>query len=189
MSPHPQDAALLQRVQEGDGQAFEQLYLHYWEPLYLFALKRLQCAADAKDIVQDIFISLWERREQLAVHTSLAAYLHTAVHYKVLARISSLLNDKKKAARLAPVLLAGFTAARDTLHEKEVASAMAGKINLLPEKMRQVYLLSREEKLSLSEIAHQLNLSEQTIKNQLTTALSRLRSGLKEVLHLLLIIW
>ncbi|RFM27014.1 RNA polymerase sigma factor [Deminuibacter soli] len=183
------DSRLLERIAANEPQAFEQLYAQYWESLYLFAYRRLQSTAAAKDIVQDIFINIWERRSELVLHGSLTAYLHAAVRYKVIEKLSVLLKDRQRSSQLAAMVTGSFNDADTVIREKELIALIGQKIDLLPARMREVYLLSREEKLPVSEIASRLNLSEQTIKNQLTSALARLKDGLKEAASFLFTIW
>ncbi|CAL1517630.1 RNA polymerase sigma-70 factor [Chitinophaga sp. MM2321] len=173
------EAELLQLVAVDDAGAYEVLYNRYWQPLFLFAYKRLRHAAPSKDAVQDVFINLWKRRATLQLTASLRTYLFTAVRYEVLKNIAQ--SQKTTGSDdMALLPLSEDAATMDMLNEKELRSALAGAVDRLPEKMKEIYLLSRHYHKSIAEIAAELRISEQTVKNQLSKALLRLRVHLKD---------
>ncbi|HVI46660.1 MAG TPA: RNA polymerase sigma-70 factor [Chitinophaga sp.] len=173
------DTELLQLVARDDAAAYEILYNRYWEPLFLFAYKRLKFTSPAKDVVQDVFISLWKRRTTLQVTASLRTYLFTAVRYEVLRNIAQL-EQGPVCDDQALLHVPAEAAAADLLYEKELRYVLTDAIDKLPVKMKEIYVLSRQHHKSISEIASELALSEQTVKNQLSKALARLRMHLKE---------
>jgi len=178
--PTISDIVLLERIREDNVQAFKMLYDRYWKSLFLFAMKRLKNEADAKDIVQEILISLWIRRHTIVIETTLGAYLSSAAHYEILRCISGAIKDAQRKADITINILPGFAALLDPVQLKELNSILEKEINKLPSKMQQVFRLSREEELSLPEIAARLGITERTARNQLNTALHRLHYGLKE---------
>lgn len=162
-----------------DGQAaFRVLYERYWQPLYQKALVRLGSDADAQDAVQEVFISCWRNRQTIQTEASLAPYLFTALKYCIIKMVH-------RAAKKGIILPLSVTELEQTelsteelLQHKELQTIIAKEVTRLPDQMRRIYQLSRTEALSISEIAEQLNLSEQTVKNTLTTALKKLRQRL-----------
>jgi RNA polymerase sigma-70 factor (family 1) len=174
------ETELLLLVAADDGAAYEVLYNRYWQPLFLFAYKRLKHKEESKDAVQDVFINLWKRRTTLQLTASLRTYLFTAVRYEVLKKIAQARKTSgTEEMDLMPLPIEGATT-MDLLSEKELQHALSIAVNHLPPKMREIYLLSRQQHKSIAEIAQELCLSEQTVKNQLSKALLRLRMHLKE---------
>ena len=173
------EAELLQLVAADDGAAYEVLYNRYWQPLFLFAYKRLKNKDESKDAVQDVFINLWKRRSTLQLTASLRTYLFTAVRYELLKKIAqSRVTSGTEAMAGMPLPVEAATI--DILNEKELQHALSVAVNHLPAKMKEIYLLSRQQHKTIAEIAQELSLSEQTVKNQLSKALLRLRTHLKE---------
>lgn len=182
------DTALLAYIRQDHAGAFRELFSRHWERLYQFAFCRLKSEADAKDIVQELFIKLWLRRTELHIDTTVEAYLNSIVHYEVLSCISRTIKDSKRKEAIAQNILPDFTQLLDPLQMDELLALVEKEVNKLPEKMQQVYRLNREENLSVAEIAGMLHVSEQTVRNQLNTAIKKLRSGLKEALLLAIFI-
>lgn len=183
---HLPDQALLTAADEHT--AFSILYNRYWEQLYTKALQRLDNDADAQDCVQEIFISCWRNRQTIEVADSLAPYLFTALKYSIIKKV----YKKSKKGIVFPLsveALAKTTLSTDEFLEyKELQHLLSQEVNKLPEKMQMIYKLSRNEQLSVAEIANQLQVSEQTVKNTLTTALKRLRDKLSRYSSFLLLI-
>ncbi len=158
--------------------AFEIVYNRYWEPLYKKALRRLGNSADAQDVVQEVFVSLWRNRDTVKVESTLAPYLFTALKYCIISQV----YRKAKKGITVPLALEELVQLEVTTEEllefKELQQIINTEVAALPERMREIYRLSRIEHLQIAEIAMQLNISEQTVKNTLSTALKRLREKL-----------
>ncbi|SEL75096.1 RNA polymerase sigma factor [Parapedobacter koreensis] len=169
------DEQLMDYIQDGHEHAFEALYDRYWHELYRFAWNVLRSEADAKDAVQEVFVSFWIRREQIEITTTLAAYLHKAVRYKVLNSASRLLESDRIHQPLSYELVNAFAVQLDPIALKELETTLNRQMAKLPPAMENVLRMSVEEQLNVAEIAQQLGLSEQTIKNQLTAARKRMR--------------
>jgi RNA polymerase sigma-70 factor, ECF subfamily len=169
---------LLKKLSLGDKGAFNQLIESYYTSLCRSALKYIRSKEQAEEIVQDVFVSLWERRETIVVTTSLAAYLHTSVKYQ---SINAL---KKKLAR--PDTEAGFpehfhptTNEVDELFAgKELEELVQDAITALPARCRIVFDLSRNAGLTYNEIATQLDISPKTVETQISIALARIKAHL-----------
>ena len=174
------DAQLFELLCQGNREAFDEIYTRYWDKLYVFVAKAIKDKEPAKDIVQEIFVSLWLRRESLKNSDSLSGYLFTAARFKGITYIQS--NLKKTGCELS--LVEHFTGRQDTLNEqyaaKELNSIINHEIEKLPEKMRQVYVLSRKEQLSYNEIAEMLQISDKTVKKQISNALKHFRLALNK---------
>lgn len=177
------DKALLKAADEQF--AFRILYDRYWEPLYLKAYRRLHSEEDAQDVVQGVFISLWRNRRQVQVEDSLAPYLFTALKYSII----KVVYKKAQKGTLLPLSVPDLekycTGAGTELELKELRSSIDNEVAGLPDRMREIYQLSRVKHLRNAEIAEMLNISEQTVKNTLSVTLKRLKSKL---LHLFIAI-
>lgn len=158
-----------------DQQAFETLYERYWEDLYLLAYLMLGNKDASKDIVQEVFIWLWEHRLSSQIK-SLRAYLKTAVKYKVANYIRSGNIRERFFEELSAVSTSlDDASALEMIKMKQMQECMHQEIEQLPDKCKEVFLLSREAHLSNKEIAQRLQISVKTVESQMTIALRRLR--------------
>lgn len=168
------DIALLCRIKENDHNAFDLLFDRYWERLYKAANARLQDAAMAQDIVQEIFIKLWQRRGTLTIQLGLENYLLSAVRLSV---ISHFRSRKINVVRLEDALQR-IELLESAIHDQteylELEKTLDDAIKHMPEMLQRVYQL-RSENLSVKAIAGELGLAEQTVKNYISEVLRRLR--------------
>jgi RNA polymerase sigma-70 factor (ECF subfamily) len=171
------DAELLLAIKEGDTSPFKVLYDRYWERLYLKACQRVDKDA-AKDMVQEVMTTLWRRRKDVVTFEDgdLGRYLFTAIKYRVISHYAYSAGEIRNSD-----LFDMITAPTEpnSLETKELSELIETEINRLPARMQQVFRMSREDDLSIADIANRLNLSEQTVKNQLTEALKRLRAAIR----------
>jgi RNA polymerase sigma-70 factor (family 1) len=168
------DHHLLSALQKGDEAAFRVLYEKYWADVYTTVYRRIGDEDDAKDIVQNIFMNVWFMRESILAEDSLAPWL------KVAARTKSISYFKKKMTELHRNFSfhqeqSDSNSPELNFEVKELESVFDREIARMPEIMRNSFLLSRRENKSIREIAAELSLSEQTIKNNISQALARLR--------------
>lgn len=178
------DQALLDRLSQGDRDAFEVIYRKYVRELYQAAYKRLENREQSEDLVQDVFYRLWNRREQLQVD-NLGAYLHTAVRYEILNHVT---RHKTPTAFYAPfeAILTDADTPENQLIAKELLELVYKYAETLPEKRKQVFLLHIKGKLSVNEIADELNITPKTVHNHLGTAMNGLRTHIAPAVLLLL---
>ncbi|NLR80542.1 RNA polymerase sigma factor [Chitinophaga eiseniae] len=171
------DGDLLQLIRQDDTAAFESIYDKYWQALYLKACQRVD-KDEAKDMVQEVMITLWRRRQEISVKQEgdLGRYLFTAIRYRVISHYAFTATEIKRAG-FFDTFENQITA--DTLEAKELQARIEAEIGRLPARMQQIFRLSREDDHTIADIAQMLQLSEQTVKNQLTDALKRLRTSLK----------
>jgi RNA polymerase sigma-70 factor (ECF subfamily) len=164
---------LLHAMAGGDNDALVKLYHRYWQRLFMAAYNILKDKAPCEDMVQEIFLQLWQRRETLEVHTSVEAYLFSIIRYKVFYHIK---KERVRAGLFDQLTGRLYNATpEDIATEKNILKEVAHVVEALPDKCRQVYRLSREEQLSHREIAERLNISTKTVENQLTIALRKIR--------------
>lgn len=176
------DNELLQQIAKDDSTAFSILYRRYWEELFLIAVKALRDKAGAADVVQDVFLSLWYRRQQLQIERSLSHYLHTAIRYKAIHYIEKNITRQDYLALLADVSVNEMPPdAEVDLQVKEIQHALHHVVTQMPPRMQQVYRLSRQEQLSHKEIADQLCVSVETVKKHIQHALQLIKVALQYV--------
>lgn len=164
---------------DGSESSFEELYNRYWYKLYAEALRRLRKAELAEEIVQDLFTSIWLNRKKIHIHSSVAAYLFTSVRYLVISSI-----QKEMVRKNYKEFYQGHFKDYDNSTETRIAfnelqDQIENHVRLLPERCRYIYELSRKEFKTNKEIADLLGISEKTVENQLTKALSRLKVAMK----------
>ena len=173
------DETLLSLVGDGDKEAFTMLYRRYWESLFATAAKALRSKTDAADLVQDIFLSIWNRRHDLQITGSLAAYLQTSVRYKVIKYIEKNITRRDYLVLLTEVLVNYQPPdAESQLQIKELQHAIQSAVEQMPNKMREVYQLSRKHHLSHKEIAERLAISDETVKKHIQHALQIIKTAI-----------
>ena len=168
------DQELLEQLRLGDSSAFDVLYATYWNKVYGQAFKRLQNTEQAKDITQEVFVSLWARKEVNRID-NLAAYFFTAVRNNVfkLQRRQELFTPVND---LMEELYASPNRADALLLEHEFFSSLGSLIETLPPAQQQIFKMRYQEELSTQGIADKLQISLKTVQNQLGRALSQLRT-------------
>jgi RNA polymerase sigma-70 factor (family 1) len=168
-----EDAVLLCAIAQSDIHAFEQLYHRHWHHLFIAAYNVLKDKAACEDIVQEVFLQVWKRRETIHIETTLEAYLHSIVRYSVFRHI----KKEQVGSRLFEQLTSRMYNAtpEDITIEKNIHSHIAGAVSNLPVKCREIYRLSREEQLTHHEIATRLNISTKTVENHISIALKKIR--------------
>jgi RNA polymerase sigma-70 factor, ECF subfamily len=173
--PYVDDEQLFCRLCKGDQNAFNEIYNLYWQRLFLYVVKVIRDSDAAEDIVQEIFVSLWSRRDQISDQRTLSGYLFTAARFK---GINFVQHQLRKGQHLES-LIDHFTSRQDTLNEaleaKELSGIIDDEIEKLPAKMRDVFVLSRREQLSHKEISERLQISDKTVKKQINNALKHVR--------------
>lgn len=171
------DIDLIQLLKKGDELAFDEIYERYWQDAYAAAFKILHREEICVDVVQDIFVWLWENREKQQINV-LKAYILTAVKFKLLNVIRNARLRDDVYARLPNVEI-DPVGEEENLEVKELKEIIRQFNEDLPKQAKQIFYLSRYEFLSNKEIAQQLGISEKTVKNQLNISLKKLKNKLK----------
>jgi len=170
------DKQFTQLLKNGDDRAaFGLLYDQYWEKLFLFVVKVLRDRDDAIDIVQETFIALWEQRIQLDDVTSLRAYLFAIARYKTMQYIRRYARHDDNLESLTAFLSRHEQNPEELMMQTELQKQIDEQVQQFPAKMRTVFMLSRQENLSHREIAAKLNISDKTVKKQISNSLKLLR--------------
>src|SRR5579872_3035056 len=169
------DARLAALLKEGDQSAYTEIFQRYKRILYKHAFRMLEDQDDANDVIQDVFLALWQKRESLIIKGSLAAYLYQSVRNRIFDRITHQKVIARYIASIRDFMEAGQWITEEELRAKELAAIIETEIAALPRKMREVFELSRQEELSYKEIARKLNISDKTVKQQVHNAVKILR--------------
>ncbi|MHA4806801.1 RNA polymerase sigma factor [Flavitalea flava] len=169
------DLGLLMLMKQGDVAAFTELYNRHWKPLYIAARNVLRTPEGAKDIVQEVFTSLWQNKAHLDIQHP-RAYLQQAVRFQVFKAIRSGKTSADFHRRLA--MASNEIIIENHLLFKELQHLVADLIQSLPEDCRQAFLLSRDQNLSYNQIAQQLNISVKTVEKKMSRSLKYLRVNL-----------
>ena len=169
------DIELTELLKCGSNSAFTAIYKRYWAALYQSAYAILQDHDNAKDIIQDVFISLWNRRKEADVRV-LKPYLFQAARFLVFRTLRDRRNDQYFCEQLRAIsseIISG-----DPLIFKEQQELLHKLLSDLPEECQETFMLSRDEGLTYKKIASQLHISEKTVEKRLTRSLKHLRRGL-----------
>ena len=171
-----QDISLLERIKQDDQEAFAEVYRKYWKKLLMIAWNHSKDRSTSKDIVHEVFLSLWERRHAVEIR-DLSAFLATSIkfgvfkHYEREHRRSTLAKQ-----HYLPNLYTEDEKKLDALFLQEYVN---GIVEEMPEKCRLVFKFSRESGLKNSEIAEKIAVTEKAVEATLTRALKILRNELK----------
>lgn len=171
------DDQLIFAMRKGDESAFKVLYDRHWPEVYTMVYRRLGDEEATKDIVQDIFVNLWLSMKEIIVESTLAPYLNKA------ARNRTISFYKKNIASFSRNNIFQDEQVQHSvelnMEALELEAFFNQEIAEMPDNMRKAFVLSRQENKSIREIAEELSLSEQTIKNNISQALERLRKKTK----------
>ena len=180
------DPELLLLLKQDDRMAFEELYERHWFSLYNIAYKRLKDRETSRDIVQDIYTDLWDKRQERNIR-DLLPYLHTCVRNKI---YTLLAKGRATAHFVEPFenMALSYLTADSFLNEKEHEKLMLLFMATLPAKRREIFRLRFLEDRSTKDISEQLNISQKTVQNQLLLAANGLRSDMGNLLALAIIL-
>src|SRR6476660_6508315 len=169
------DPELMDLMKSGDKLAFAEIYNRYWKLLIDAAYQRLKSVEAAEEVVQDVFVSFYMRREVIVLNSSLEAYFKPALKYKVFNiyrrqiahynHVESIIREN----RVDPVM------PDLSLEAKEFKARVLRTADKMPEKCREVFLLSRFEHLSNQDIAKRMDISVSTVKKHITKSMKIMR--------------
>lgn len=182
---HYTDHELLVLLRDSDHRAFNEIYHRYWDKLFYIAARKLEEYQEAESIVQDVFVDLWRRREQLDIHDRLDGYLVVAVKY----RIINYLARQDRARNYQQYVISQSDTSNSCTEEwisfEDLHQWLRKMVSGLPEKCRIAYQL-REEGYTQKEIARQMQISEKTVETHISRALKTIRAGISQLFSSLL---
>jgi RNA polymerase sigma-70 factor (family 1) len=183
------DEQLIILIKKDDQQAFAQIYNRYAESLAGFAASKLYSLDDARDIIHDLFVKLWESRGEVYISSNLKSYLFSIVRHRIIDKIRRNITREEYASMVQSLIVPSHDSAEKQVEAKELQESIEKSLNQLPPRVKEIYKLSRDEGLTNHEIAEKLNLSEQTVKNQLSAALKHLRGSLSSISTFIVMLW
>ncbi|MBB2147909.1 RNA polymerase sigma factor [Pedobacter gandavensis] len=181
----PSDQELWGAIQQDNSKAFDLLFERYWEKIYSTCYGYLKNEEACKEIVHNIFLDIWQKRETLEV-ISFKHYLTSAARYQVYKVIRKeklnpiqLIEDYSLVPHLDWVRNQG----EEKMRDEEIGRNLEEVLNTLPKRCKEVFVLSRMKNFTNDEIACKLGISKRSVENQLTQALKVLRLALKGALY------
>lgn len=177
------DEELVQLLQQGKDKAFDELYFRYRDVLVRFVYMRMKSLQVSEEIVQEVFTTIWERRRTLVIQKNFSAYIYTSVRYMTLDYIKShAITDQyiKEVVERSTNDYSSTTTTESSIYYEELQVAVDKAASLLPEKSKQVFILSRIKHYTNKEIAQELNVSHETVKYHISYALKFMRNYLGE---------
>ena len=176
-------------LKKGSFAAFDLIFSTYKERLYAFAVGYLKVADDAQELVQEVFVKVWENREMLDESRSFNSYLFTISKNTILNYFRKRANEQSYIDYIKQNTYLTYNKAEEELEYEELLKNANNVIEQLSHRQKEIYRLSREKGLSNEEIARKLHISKKTVENQVSLAMKFLREQLgHEKLYVLLFI-
>jgi len=171
-----EDKELLTRLINGDQLAFAQIYNQYRSKMYAYAYNLCKSPETAEEIVQEVFIRIWQKKEQINIDLNFSAYIKKITLNHVLNHLKKVAREKKLQEEIFNYIEAIRNTTEDNVLEKELLKTYDEAIALLPSQKRIIYQLSRNEEMTHDQIAERLNISKNTVKNHMVEATKFIRS-------------
>lgn len=178
-----QDKELIEKIIAGNEAAFDELFREYYRKLVYFSMNIVKNKDSAEEVVQDLFVSLWVKKERLKLQLSLKAYLYRAVY-------NNSVQFFKKQQRFVPnnsdlneEIPDNYS---DLLEQSELEERIYRTVEQLPEKCKEIFKLKRFEELKNREIAERLKISIKTVETQMTRALKYLTKNLGDLILIII---
>lgn len=176
--------SLIQRIVNNDKNAFKEIYEHYANMMFIFCSRKINNETDAYDLVQELFVRVWNNRQSLDTSKSIKPYLYKiasnlTIDYlrRLVSRTSRISSDNE--ADGISYQTEGF----------DISERINEEIGKLPDQQRDVFCLSKYENLKYSEISEIMNISVKTVENHMGRALKKLREGLTDILFIIFSLW
>ncbi len=174
---HITDLELISRISRNDSSAFDELYDRYWKKLYLFGFKIFRDDEVCRDIVQEVFLDIWRRRDELKIQ-HVASYMHQMTKYQLAKHIRRTKIKKSYLDIMNEVRFVHHVL--EEVEYKELNSYLSQTMSELPDKCRAIFYMSRFENLSNKEIGIKMNISVSTVEKHIHKALKYLRRSLHD---------
>lgn len=174
------DNGLVAQLRNGNRDAFKMLFDKYGTRLYQFSLKYLRDKEDSEDLLNEVFMKIWENRRSLKTDTSFQSYLFTIAYNNIRQRFLKKSREEKYIQIFVGENLVDSSLGEDHVDYIQIVQKINKVIDLLPARRKEIFNLSYKEELKNHEIADKLGLSEQFVKNQLSVARKYIISKIKE---------
>lgn len=182
MANMDKDFSVFERIRQGDEFAFELLFKKYYLRLCHYVYKYADSMPDAEELVQDTFLSIWEKRESIIITTSIKSYIYQSVKNRGL---NAIRNRNRRNTHLTVInnTKAQTPEALDSLNVEDINDKLFTALDQLPPRCKSIFEMSRIQGLKHKEIAAQMNIKIKTVENQIGIALKYLKVHLSEYLH------
>ena len=187
MVKHEEEKLLVARLKSGNKASYKVLYQKYAPRLFMFSKRYLFSDEDAEEIVQEVFLRIWEKRENIDENQSFSSYVIQAAKHRIFNGFRKKVNEQ---AYIDFVMFGGTAQENFTEHEvayREIFEKAENAIKSMPPKRQEIFRLSREQGLKNKEISEKLNISIKTVENQMGQALKYLREQLSDYQLLILV--
>lgn len=175
------DTEMGQLLSHGDETAFLQLYNTYWNRIYLLALTYLKSTELAEDVVQDVFLKVWDQRESFRTVQHPGSFIYIMGRNAVINAFRKKVSNDHIVDEPVDYIPDNFLLPNQILDMKQLQERLYAAINLLPPQQHLIIKLSREEGLTHKEIAERLGIEKSTVKNHVIRALNTLRQQLQVI--------
>lgn len=182
------DEQLVSTLRDGNWAAYAEIYDRYWQLLYRLAYQKIRSKETAEELVQELFISLWTKRQGATIR-ALRPYLLTALRFSIIDHIESSMVHERFIDYYESFLAQHDEKPADDLALQDLTEAIEKSLQTLPEKSQQVFRLSRFDCLTIPEIADRLDLSEKAIECHLSKALKVVRANLRDFGAVIALFW
>lgn len=182
------DRELWSHCRKDDMFAYNTLFRRYAPKLYIQAVRYLPNTTEAEELVMDLLLNLWQKRDSLEIAGELKAYLFRAIHNRVINHLQKRIPETQSIDLLEEDELIESRQADYRILTGDLEMSYRDKLENLSPQRRKVFLLSREENMSYAQIAQLLNLSVNTVENHMTSALNALRESTRELTTLSLLL-
>lgn len=172
---------IIRRLKRDDKSAMDELFQYYYPRLYHFSRSILKIENEIDDILQDVFVKIWLNRHKISNAETFNSYIFTITKNEVLNFLRSKMRDQNFKDELLLRSVAEEYQSQNLVEFNEIKAGIDKIVEGLPEKRRQVFILSRTEGLSNKEIAQQMNISEKTVEDHITHAIKHLKSAMKDM--------
>ena len=178
---------IIEQLKEGNQKIFDELFRNYYKGLCLFGKQYINDIDIIEEVVQDVFLKIWEKRHQLEPHSSFKTYLFTSVRNGCIDYIRK--EKVRNKYSQSEIQTGQFYIEPDDIPDNQMINKIKKAIEKLPKQRRKIFRMSRFLGLKYKEIAERLNISPKTVENQMGIALKQLRELLKEYAPVLLFIF
>lgn len=174
------EVVLLRRLRVGDRDAFQKIYDHYFPKLRVYVFKFVRAPQYTEDILQEVFMKLWEIKENIDPEKYFSGYLYTITKNQVIKFFKSAAYNQEMVDDIIISMAVGDTHVQEAAEWKELYHEIQHAIELLPPRRQEIFLLCREENMSYDQISSHLHISRNTIKEHMVLAMKAIRAYLRE---------
>jgi RNA polymerase sigma-70 factor (ECF subfamily) len=174
------DIVLCERLMGGDVDAYKQIYDKYHSQLYYYALRFLKMPELAEDVIHDVFLKLWEIREQLKPEYGIAGYLYKITRNQVFKLIKKIAAETELRAKVISIIEEQAIESEADLQWNEYAGLLGGAVEQLPPQCKKVFNLCRQEGKTYDEAAQILGISKHTVKEHMMAAMKSIKKYFRQ---------